>query len=547
MNRRLGRLLAAMTMLFGAAHAQIVERPIAGDPVAIDSGLIAGKTLTSGVRAYFGVPFAAPPVRRNRWREPQPVSPWTGVYNADRFAPECIQPLRSSHANHYFGEEPTSEDCLYLNIWAPPGVGAGKRPVVVWIYGGGFGIGSSSMANYAGESLAKKGVVYVGLNYRVGPFGFLAHPALTAESPRHASGNYGLLDQLAALRWIQRNIAGFGGDPGNVTIVGQSAGAMSVSALQASPLGKGLFRKVVGMSGSLLAPPGLFGTVTPLASAEQAGLRLQALLKVDSLDALRAVPADRVLQAGQQIGGYGLVIDGWALPAQPSRLFADGRQSDTPILIGFTRDESFSPISQAHTLADYRAEAQRLYGQRAEDFLKLYPAANDAEVRSAATIAGRDGSVAMAQHSWAEAQAATGKAPVYAYMFSRVQPYAPGITFLDHDPATVGAYHAGDIPYWLQTLDSLNLFRTTRNWTTLDRDLADRMSNAIVAFAERGEPRGPGLDWPKYDAHSQRIIEFGDQVRAITWPDHEKLSFFAAAPAPPAPLTTATTGTRPVY
>ena len=233
-------LALAVAGPFAASRATAQEQPIPGDPVVVDGGALAGTLLDSGVRAYFGVPFAAPPVRDLRWREPQPVAPWKGVYHADRKAPECIQVLRRHDINHYFGEEATSEDCLYLNLWASGTAKPGaKLPVIVYIYGGGFTLGSSGMAMYGGENLAKKGVVFVNFNYRVGALGFLAHPELTAESPHRASGDYGFLDQIAALQWIKRNIAKFGGDPDNVTISGQSAGAASVSALEASPLAKG--------------------------------------------------------------------------------------------------------------------------------------------------------------------------------------------------------------------------------------------------------------------------------------------------------------------
>ena len=257
------------------ATAQIVERPIPEDPVVVDSGAISGKLLDSGVRAYFGVPFAAPPVRDFRWREPQPVAPWKGVYHADRKAPECIQVLRRHDINHYFGEEATSEDCLYLNIWAGGTATGAKLPVIVYIYGGGFTLGSSGMEMYGGEKLAKKGVVFVNFNYRVGALGFLAHRELTGESPHHASGDYGFLDQIAALQWIKRNIAKFGGDPDNITISGQSAGSTSVSALEASPLAKVLFHQGFAMSLSFfddrLALPNL-------ADAEKTGLEVQKAL-----------------------------------------------------------------------------------------------------------------------------------------------------------------------------------------------------------------------------------------------------------------------------
>ena len=252
------RLLAALALGLGAG----LIAPAQAEPIAVDGGQVEGTTLPSGVAAWLGVPFAAPPLRDLRWKPPQPVVPWQGTLHADRFAPECLQPLRGSLQNHYFGDEATSEDCLYLNIWAP--AKAAKAPVVVWIYGGGFNIGSASMANYSGEPMAREGVVRVNIAYRVGALGFLAHPALSAESG-HGSGNYGLMDQIAALQWIKRNIARFGGGPDNVTIVGQSAGAMSVALLQLSPMARGLFARAVAMSGSPFG--GMLGPA-PLAQGE---------------------------------------------------------------------------------------------------------------------------------------------------------------------------------------------------------------------------------------------------------------------------------------
>ena len=320
MISRRGSGVAALCMAFALATpggAFGATRAIRSDPVVVESGSLAGTELASGVRAYLGVPFAAPPVRELRWRPPQPVTPWQGTYHADRTAPECIQTLRAHDINHYFGEEATSEDCLYLNIWAPPhDAGARAVPVVVWIYGGGFTIGSASMANYSGEQLASKGVVYVALAYRVGALGFLAHPELSAESPQHVSGNYGFLDQIAALQWIQRNIARFGGDPRNVTIMGQSAGSASVSILQASPLSRGLFHRAVGMSGGALGAN--MGRARPLSVAEQWGRELQTILKAPSLAALRQLPADRILAMQGTTGRYGPLVDGWLLPEDPN-------------------------------------------------------------------------------------------------------------------------------------------------------------------------------------------------------------------------------------
>lgn len=511
---------------------------IPGDPIVIESGKVQGKQLASGVRAYLGVPFAAPPVRELRWREPQPVAAWTDTYHADRPAPQCMQSLRGSNINHYFGVEAISEDCLYLNVWVPPSLKSGElAPVVVWIYGGAFSVGSASMANYSGESLAKKGVVYVAVAYRLGALGFMAHPELTAESPHRASGNYGFLDQIAGLQWIQRNIARFGGDPKNVTIMGQSAGSMAVSLLQASPLARGLFHRAVGMSGSSLRS-GAAGGAQPLAAAEQGGLQLQAALKVPSLEAMRHLSADRILAAPSGGGGpRGPVVDGWMLPEDPAAIFAAGKQNDVPVMVGYTRDEGFSPFGQVKTLAEFQEHAKR-YGDQAAELLRLYPASTDAEARRAAVDIGRDSSVGLQMREWARSQIATGKSRAYLYVFSRVHPYAPGITFADHNPATVGAYHTGDVPYWLQTLDSLNLFRVTRNWTDYDRELAERMSDAIVSFARDGAPKMDGIEWPAYRKDAERVMEFGDSVRVIPLPNSKKIDFLAAAtPAAPAPPT----------
>ena len=471
-------LWALLTLVLGAgaratevsSYAQVRERPIPGDPVKIDSGLVAGKLLPSGVRAYFGVPFAAPPVRELRWREPQPVPAWNGVFDADRPAPECIQALRAHDINNYFGEEATSEDCLYLNIWAPAAAGSGTRkPVVVWIYGGGFTAGSASMANYGGETLARKGVVYVAIAYRVGAFGFLALPALTAESPHHASGAVGFLDQIAALQWVRRNIAAFGGDPGNVTLMGQSAGSMSISVLQSSPLTRGLFQHLVGLSGSVVVKQSLGGP-WPLAAAEHEGTQLQEALHATDLAALRQLPADRILAAAIATRTrFGPTVDGYVLPASPLEIFAVGKQNDVPMLIGYAHDENVN------------------FG--------------------------------LEMRAWARAQVATGKSPVYAYLFARVHPYAPGVVFSDHNPKTAGAYHSGDIPYWLGTLDAFNLFRTTRDWTGADRALSDFMSDAIVSFATTGNPNRTGArDWPAYRPNDESIRELNLQSRVVPWP-----------------------------
>lgn len=514
-------------LIIGAAMMD----PAAAAPVRVDGGLIDGVTLASGVRAWLGVPFAAPPVRELRWRPPQAVPAWRGVLHADRPAPMCLQALRSRTMNHYFGNEATSEDCLYLNVWAPSS--GRKLPVVVWIYGGGFTVGSASMANYSGEGLARAGVVRVNLAYRLGALGFLAHPGLSRENGEGASGNYGLLDQIAALQWVQRNIEGFGGDPHNVTIVGQSAGSTSVALLQASPAASGLFRRAVGMSGSPFAPP--MRTVT-LADAEQEGLALQRALGATSAEGLRDIAGDRILAAARP-GNATLVAGGLGLPETPERLFESHRQSDVPLLLGFTRDESFLPLPSISSVTDYESAIQRVFGAKAAEVLAAYPATDSAAAKRAAADVARDASVGLAMWRWAEAQHRYGKAPVRAYFFTRRQPYTEGVRFADHDPSTAGAYHSGEIPYFLATRESLNLFRRTRDWQPVDDALEKEMSALLLSFARDGQPRSPRVPrWPEFDPMDPRVVTLGETIAVVEWPNHRSLPLLTAPAAAPRPL-----------
>lgn len=508
--------LAALLCGLSAATGAAAPSPSPDRPIAVDGGRIDGIALPSGVSAWLGVPFAAAPVRDLRWRPPQPVTPWRGVFHADRFAPECLQPLRGSRQNHYFGNEATSEDCLFLDVWAPPR--ARKAPVVVWIYGGGFTIGSASMANYSGEPLARDGVVRVNLAYRVGVLGFLAHPDLSREGGG-ASGNYGLMDQIAALRWIRRNIASFGGDPDNVTIVGQSAGSMSVALLQMSPAARGLFARAVGMSGSPFG--GMLGPV-PLARAEAQGVAVQKELGATSLAAMRALPGDVVAAAATRRDP--IVADGAVVTGPAEQVFAQHRQNDVPVLIGYTRDESFRPFGPIADRAALAIAVRERFEARADAILAAYPDADAA--RAAADIA-RDATVGGQMAAWATYQARDGHAPAYAYLFTRRQPYAPGITFSDHDPATVGAYHSSDVPYWLRTRPSLNLFRTTRVWEPGDVSLETEMTDALLAFARGGVPISPMIGrWPAFTPADPRLVWLAPQPQVIAWPHYANLALF---------------------
>jgi para-nitrobenzyl esterase len=539
-------ILASVILLGAAAltSAQVVEKAVPGDPIAIDSGLVAGKILPSGVKAYLGMPFVAAPVRENRWREPQPVKAWKGVYNADRMMPECIQPLRNHNINHYFGEESTSEDCLYLNVWAPATAKPGaKVPVIVFIYGGGFTIGSSANPLYGGENVARNGAIFVNFNYRVGALGFMAHPELTEESPHHASGNYGLLDQVAALQWIQRNIAKFGGDPAKVIISGQSAGAGSVSLLEASSLAKGLFRGIVAMSGSAWSNG---GQAPPLQQAEKVGLQIQDALKVKSLAELRQISADHILalQEDCQLGCSGsirigaAVVDSYFLPESPAQIFAEHKQNDVPVIASFTHDESSNELRAAKNLVEYIAAAKKLYGDQADEFLKLYPASTDAEAREMGRTAARETLIEKGQRNWAIEQAKFGTAPVYLDMYSRVHPYIPGVVIADQDTATIGAYHTSDVPYWFGTQDALNIIRPTRNWTPYDRELSNKMIEALIAFAATGDPNTHAVNWPKWTPTDEKLVEFGDTINVQPM-NTARLDFVAkhgvVGGAPPAP------------
>lgn len=505
-------------------------QPIASDPVATTSGAIAGTGVDGNVRAYLGIPYAAPPVGDLRWAAPRPVT-WQGVRNADRTGPECIQVLRPHGINHYFGEEATSEDCLYMNIWAPEAKPAAKLPVVVFIYGGGFTIGSSGMPNYGGAAVAKRGAVFVNFNYRVGAFGFMAHPELTREQGGH-SGNYGLMDQIAALRWVRANIAAFGGDPEKVTIIGQSAGALSVASLIFSPEAKGLFR-----SATMTSWCNYHDAMPTLAEAEATGVAVQQRLKAESLAAMRDIPADRILaiqsesQLGANVAGIrigGPIVDGLVLPDQKPALLAAGRVNRVPIIASSNTDDidiPMSPFGHITTLEQYRATAQAAFGADTAAFLRLFPATSDAEAKAMARHVAHLAGFELASRQCARDQAGIGQA-AYIDQFSRKHPYAPSVHLTDQDPATVGAYHTGDVPYWLGTLDIYNSLRRTRDWTPYDRQLSATMMEGLIAFARDGKP---GAAWPAWSPRDEREMLFGDSV-TVRPLDVRRLDWLAAHP-----------------
>jgi len=505
--------LTAITLLLGAfsipLDAQIRDSAIAGDPVAVTGGRVAGNLLANGVKAYLGIPFAAPPVGNLRWKEPQPVVAWKGIREALTLPPACMQPGIA---------EPISEDCLYLNLWAPGKARAGaKLPVIVYIYGGGFSRGSASSPVVAGANLAAKGVVYVAGNYRVGPFGFLAHPDLDKENPHNASGDYGLLDQLAVLKWVHANIARFGGDPGNVTVVGHSAGSVSASALQASPLAAGLFQKDMGISASGLTwEAGVFRSKE---AAERDGVKVQEALQAPNIAAMRAMSADRILA---QRGGPPSV-DGWYMPKDPKDIFAAGEQNDVISFVGFTRDEGYGDFMTVQSPEEYKVAARRSYGDSADKLLALYPA--DKDFKHNAQLAARDITLGTAMRRWAMGQASPSRKPAYVYMTAIPHHFTPEKAPPPGSYEST-AFHGSDNAFWLDTIEGYNAAGPTRQWTAADHKLADKMSDMLVAFARSGSPNVPGVTVPRYNPADEKLIAIDvDGMRVMPFPGHENVSF----------------------
>ena len=484
--------------------------------VRIDSGLLEGTIGRSeAVRLFAGIPFAAPPTGENRWKAPQPVAPWDGVRRATEFRPRCMQgggPPREGAPP----PPPTSEDCLYLNVWTTAESANAKQPVMVWIYGGGFTGGSGSEPRYNGENLAKKGAVVVTLDYRLGGFGFFAHPELSRESGRNASGNYGFMDALAALEWVQRNIGAFGGDPDNVTAFGESAGGIMITALLTSPRAAGSIDRVITQSGAWTSPPGSSGLAGTLARAEQAGLAAAEELGAASLADLRAKPADEILRG---VRSSGMIVDGYVLTEDPGRVFDAGRQHKVDVLTGSNKDEgTFFQFGGAQTAERFTATANRRFGAHAAEYLAIYPAASDEEANRS-YLASFSDEFAWQVRLLAQSQAELGAAS-FLYYFTRVPPSPPG-------RPSRGATHVAEIPYMFN-----NLLDGTP-WTDADRALAETMSSYWVNFARSGNPNGPGLpEWPAYRAAADgRVMVLGDRVEPEigTTPSERIIDFFDSA------------------
>jgi len=504
---RLFGVAAALGLL--AATGAVADIPA---EIEIDSGRIVGTTGASpDIRVFKGIPFAAPPVGANRWRPPQPVAQWSQARPATEYAPRCTQGgPGGANAN----TPSSSEDCLYLNVWTTAESAADLRPVMVWLYGGGFFGGAGSEPRYAGDGLARKGAVVVTLNYRLGALGFLAHPELSAESRHKASGNYGMLDAIAALQWVQRNIAAFGGDPSNVTVFGESAGANLTNALVASPAAAGLFHRAIAQSGGFMGM-GMARTGT-LARAEEAGAKAFADAGFGSLADARAKPAAEVFAA---IRGGGLVVDGYLIPEDLSLTFTKGSQNPVDILIGSNKDEGTFFARPGLTADAFKTQARQRFGVLADEFLKMFPAADDAQANQS-YLASFSDEAAWAMRTGAAFQARRGN-NAYVYYFTRVPPSPP-------DRPSRGATHVAEIPYMFN-----NLADGPVPWTDTDRQLADTMSSYWVNFARTGDPNGAGLPtWPAYrDASTGKAQVLGDTVatEAGSVPAAATLKFFDSA------------------
>ena len=510
---------AALTALsFGCQSAE--TGPLLQTRIA--TGEVAG-TAQGDVAAYLGIRYAAPPTGEMRWRSPAPPAPYSELYHADAFGPNCIQKRYAKGTDNrpwtkeYIvdGESEFSEDCLYLNVWTAAKSADERMPVLFFIHGGGFNEGSGSVPLYDGAALARRGIVVVNINYRVKALGLMAHPELSAESPTSASGNYAIEDMIAALGWVRDNIAAFGGDPSQVTISGQSAGASAVHSLIASPQAKGLFARAIAQSGS-----GRRRTPATLAESEDNGLRFMKDAGVSSLAEMRALSAEELLAADVTVFRFRPIVDGVVVPASPTEAQASGAYNDTPILTGYTADEGSSREQYGEaTTAEHTANIERFYGEMKDQFLAAYPAADDDAAGEASKSIGRDRTLAS-MYLWAADRLKTTKHPIYGYLYTHVKPGPESDLF--------GAFHAAELAYVFDNLDKA----PNRPFTDKDREIAGKMAGYWTNFVKTGDPNGPGLaQWPVLDVSSKQLMELGGAFAPQPVLEAEKLALFEAVTA----------------
>jgi len=499
-----------MLWLMGAVAFSSCQKKNILDVNAIktESGFVSGGLSSdSSVKIFIGIPFAAPPLSGLRWKAPQPVPKWKGVRACVNLPASAMQaapePFYCWSMEFLAPKAPISEDCLYLNIWTAAQSTKEKLPVMVWIHGGAFVAGSGTVPLYNGEDMARKGVVFVTINYRLGIFGFLAHPELAAESPLKTSGNYGILDQMEALKWVQKNIAAFGGDPTNVTIAGQSAGAYSVNALMASPMAKGLFHKAIAQSGGQFQKD--TSDIFSLQKAETIGIKMTGDLGIQSISGLRNIPADSLLKINLY---FGLAVDQVVVPSV-YEIFAQGKQNDVPLLTGWNADDGvyFGPTP---TSTSFKQMALERYGEKTPQFLTLFPAENDMEAQNSQKLVTQL-EFGWQNYSWSRLQTQTGTGEVFLYYFERIPPGEPNF----------GAFHSAEFAYALHTLKFWD-----RPFTEVDLQLQEAMSTYWVNFAKHGNPNGEGLpEWPAFNIDSPKVIKLGDTVEVVPLPFQKQLEF----------------------
>lgn len=481
-------------------------------PVKVEDGLLQGK-FENGLTVYLGIPFAAPPVGNLRWRPPQPAAKWEGVREATKFAPVPMQ-----GGNPQSGK---SEDCLYLNVWTPAKSANAKIPVLVWIYGGGFSFGSTCDPMYDGAKLAKKGVVLVSIAYRVGQLGFLAHPELSAESPNHVSGNYGLLDQIAGLKWIKKNIAAFGGDPNKVTIFGESAGGISVSMLCASPLAKGLFEGAISESGGSFGPtrpttyPG--ENMKTLKQAEADGEAYMHKLGASSIAELRKMDAEKFIPSGWAMAGGWPIVDGYVIPGDQHNLYEEGKYNDVPVLIGYNSDEGAS-FSHYKTPEDYIAEVKKRYGKFADELIKAYPAGTSTVSKTARDLM-RDAAFGWQTWSWARLQSETGKSKVFYYYFDQHPNFPKDSPFYGY-----GSPHGQEVAYVFEHLNAAD-----PHVTKSDLNISEDMATYWTNFAKYGNPNGKGVPhWETFSNKHPEVMYFSQTPHMGSVPSAKSLKVLDA-------------------
>ena len=508
--------------------------------VTVTGGRVAGSVTNDGVLSFRGIPYSAAPIGKLRWKAPQPPLPWKGVRNADDFGP---RPVQESNLLYEFRSKEMNEDCLYLNVWTSAKSNQEKRPVYVFIHGGSFIHGDGSQPAYDGASMAKQGVVYVSINYRLGVFGFMSHPELSKESGYGGSGNYGLLDQVAALAWIKKNISQFGGDPNRVTIGGESVGAQSVSAHMVSPLSRGLFTAAIAESGSLIDVRAL---VLPLKKSEELGIELTSFSKSSSIEEMRSMPAEKLLKLVEKGNPrrFKPVVDGYFLTETPEKTFMSAKQANVPLLIGWNAQEvpavTLFRLRRINT-KNYKAAVERIYKDKAADVLALYPAATNADVNKASSEFMSYRLINYSSWKLAELHAKQKTAPVYRYLFAHPHPGLNQRTIREGNAFQVlikklvnriiagTSFHASEIEYALGNLDVQDNY----DWKPEDYEVSKQMQSYFVNFIKNGNPNGPGIDeirltnWPKYNEGKQaQFLKIERNSSAETDVTKERYLFF---------------------